>query len=86
VFSFFLGLQTLYNKLYGHAVSGFTTVIIVVLILSSTIMISIGILGIYLSRIYDEVKNRPIFMVDKFIRSRKDESPTEDNFQEADLR
>jgi polyisoprenyl-phosphate glycosyltransferase len=66
LFSIFLGLQTLYNKIYGHAVSGFTTVILIVLVLSSIIMISMGILGMYLSKIYDEVKNRPIFIIEKY--------------------
>jgi polyisoprenyl-phosphate glycosyltransferase len=66
LFSILLGLQTLYNKIYGHAVSGFTTVILLLLVLSSIIMISMGILGMYLSKIYDEVKNRPIFIIDKY--------------------
>lgn len=65
IFSCVLGLQTLCNKFFGHAVSGFTTVILIVLILSSIIMISMGILGIYLSKVYDEVKNRPIFVIDE---------------------
>jgi polyisoprenyl-phosphate glycosyltransferase len=69
LFSIFLGLQTLYNKIYGHAVSGFTTVILLVLVLSSIIMISMGILGMYLSKIYDEVKNRPIFIIEKHKKS-----------------
>jgi len=69
LFSILLGLQTLYNKIYGHAVSGFTTVILIVLFLSSIIMISMGILGMYLSKIYDEVKNRPIFIIEKYKKS-----------------
>ena len=63
LFSVILGIQTLYNKWFGDAVSGFTTVILVVLIMSSIVMISMGVLGIYLSKIYDEVKNRPISIV-----------------------
>ena len=69
VFSIILGLQTLYNKILGHAVSGFTTVILITLILSSIVMISMGILGMYLSKIYDEVKNRPIFIMEKYTKS-----------------
>ncbi len=65
LFSIILGLQTLYNKIVGQAVSGFTTVILITLILSSIIMVSMGIFGMYLSRIYDEVKNRPIFIIEK---------------------
>ncbi len=73
IFSIILGLQTLYNKFFGGAVSGFTTVILVILIIGSIIMISIGVLGIYLSKIYNEVKNRPIYIVDnKSEYSKKD--------------
>jgi glycosyltransferase involved in cell wall biosynthesis len=63
-FSVVLGLQTFYNKFFGQAVSGFTTVILITLFLSSIIMISIGILGIYVSKIFNEVKNRPIFIIE----------------------
>ncbi len=71
IFSFLLGGQTLYNKLAGDAFSGFTTVIIVLLILSSFIMIGIGLLGTYLSKIYDEVKGRPICIVEAHENYRK---------------
>jgi len=64
LFSFFLGVQTLYNKLLGNAFSGFTTVIIVNLIVASIIMIGMGLLGAYLSKIYDEVKGRPVCIID----------------------
>jgi glycosyltransferase involved in cell wall biosynthesis len=70
-FSVILGLQTLYNKFFGDAVSGFTTVILIILFLSSILMISIGILGLYLSKIFYEVKNRPIFIIDKYNTSDK---------------
>jgi hypothetical protein len=73
LFSIILGLQTLYNKTIGYAVSGFTTVILITLILSSIIMISMGILGMYLSRIYDEVKNRPIFIIENHTKTNMDE-------------
>lgn len=69
LFSIALGLQTLYMKIYGQAVSGFTTIILIILALSSASMISMGILGMYLSRIFDEVKNRPIFIIEKYIKS-----------------
>jgi polyisoprenyl-phosphate glycosyltransferase len=65
VFSAILGIQTLYNKFCGDAVSGFTTVIMVTLLLASIIMIGMGVLGIYLAKIYDEVKGRPICIVEK---------------------
>lgn len=62
---FALGLlvQTLYMKLSGRAVEGFTTVILLLLAIGSVIMFSLGVIGIYISKIYEEVKNRPKYIV-----------------------
>ncbi|HEX4640108.1 MAG TPA: glycosyltransferase family 2 protein [Chthoniobacterales bacterium] len=63
VFSVVLGAQTIYLKLSGQAVSGFTTVILLELIVGSFLMISLGIIGEYLARIYREVKGRPRYLI-----------------------
>src|SRR5437867_4762175 len=65
--SVFLGLETLYLKLTGQAVSGFATVILLELIIGSLLMISLGIIGEYLARIYEEVKGRPRYLVKESI-------------------
>ena len=62
-FSVLLGGHTLYMKLSGQAVDGFTTVILLILIQGSFLLISIGIVGVYIARIYDEVKKRPRYLV-----------------------
>ncbi|MDX2188146.1 MAG: glycosyltransferase family 2 protein [Opitutaceae bacterium] len=58
-----LTLQTLYNKFTGHASDGFTTVITLQLIIGSVLMISLGIIGSYIARIFEEVKNRPRYLI-----------------------
>jgi len=58
-----LGIHTFYMKLTGNAVTGFTTVIILLLGMNSMIMLGIGILGEYIAAIYDEVKGRPRYIV-----------------------
>lgn len=60
-----LGLQTLYNYIVGHAVEGFTTVILLLLFIGSTLAIGLGIIGHYIARIYDEVKNRPVYVIEE---------------------
>jgi glycosyltransferase involved in cell wall biosynthesis len=62
-FAILLGGQTLYNWLTGGAGDGFTTVILLLLITGSAIMIGLGIIGTYVSRIYNEVKGRPRYLV-----------------------
>jgi glycosyltransferase involved in cell wall biosynthesis len=63
IFAVGLGIQTLYLKLAGRAFTGFATVILLELIIGSLLMISLGIIGEYLARIYEEVKGRPRYIV-----------------------
>lgn len=65
-----LGIQTLYMKFSGKATSGFTTVILLQLIIGSSIMISLGMIGIYLTKIYKEVKGRPRYLISKCVSGR----------------
>ena len=61
--SVILGVTTLVQKLRGTALGGFTTVIIIQLFTGSIIMISLGIIGYYMAKMYEEVKGRPKFIV-----------------------
>jgi len=49
----------------GTAASGFTTVIILQCFTGSVIMLALGIIGYYISKIYEEVKGRPRYIVAK---------------------
>jgi glycosyltransferase involved in cell wall biosynthesis len=71
VFAVGLGIQTLYQKLAGRAFTGFTTVILLELIIASLLMISLGIIGEYLARIYEEVKGRPRYIITDSIEPRQ---------------
>lgn len=62
-----LGIQTLYNYLTGNAVEGFTTVILLLLFIGSTLSISLGIIGHYIAKIYEEIKGRPMYVVEKML-------------------
>lgn len=63
VVSIIFSVIALVQKLMGQSSEGFTTVIILQLFTSSIIMISLGIIGYYISKIFEEVKNRPKFIV-----------------------
>ena len=51
--------------LYGDPVQGWATLITVVLFFAGINLISIGVVGEYISRIFDEVKGRPVYLVRK---------------------
>lgn len=72
LFGIILGIQSLIKYFLGHAVAGFTTVILLILIIGSLIMISLGIIGIYISKIYEEVKDRPRYIISKKIHGKKE--------------
>ena len=61
--SLVLGGISLYQKITGTALEGFTTVIIINLFTGSIIMLSLGIIGYYISKIYDEIQGRPKYIV-----------------------
>ena len=63
LFSVVLGIQTFVRYLCGTAVEGFTTVILLILIIGGCLMISLGIIGHYIARIYEEVKGRPKYII-----------------------
>ena len=77
-----LGIQTLVKYFSGHAVEGFTTVILLLLFIGSVIMISLGIIGYYISRIYEEVKGRPRYIISRKIQGETLSGRTPEKAQE----
>lgn len=69
LFAVLMGLQTLYMYFRGVAVEGFTTVILLVLFFGSMTLLGLGIIGAYLSRIYDEVRGRPRYLVQEIVQA-----------------
>lgn len=62
-FSLLLGAQTLYTKFTGQAVEGFTTVIIAILFVGAILMIGLAIIGTYVAETYQQVMQRPPFII-----------------------
>ncbi len=61
IWAFWVGLSAL---IYGiKVVHGITTTTILVLFMNSLVMISIGVVGEYIARIFEEVKQRPVYVV-----------------------
>lgn len=69
IISIGLGINTIFNKITGNSQEGFSTVILLQLITTSIIMFSLGIIGYYLAKIYDEIKNRPRYIIGDIIQS-----------------
>lgn len=58
-----VGGEALFRYFAGEALEGFTTVILLQLFTGTLLMFSLGIIGYYLAKIYDEVKRRPRYVI-----------------------
>ncbi len=48
-----------------HAVEGWTSIVTILLLFFGIIMIQISVIGEYIARIYEEVRNRPLYIISK---------------------
>ena len=67
--SLVLMVYSLVQYFTGSAVEGYTTLLMVLLLVGSAMMISLGIIGYYISKIYEEVKRRPRYIISKVIKN-----------------
>ncbi len=69
IISFVIGLVFIYRKIFQDVPLGFTAMIVAVLFSTSIILMSLGILGEYLSRIYNVQNRKPPYSIKTVLRS-----------------
>lgn len=62
------GLYALISKLLGHAESGWTSLMISIWFIGGLVLMSLGLIGEYIGKIYQEVKRRPRFAIEKTVQ------------------
>jgi len=60
-------VYTLIDWINGNAVQGYTTTIMIILIIGGIIILSLGVIGEYIGKIFMETKKRPRFIIDNII-------------------
>jgi polyisoprenyl-phosphate glycosyltransferase len=60
-----LGVWAVWTRYYDDHVIGWASTVVIVLFLGGVQLFTIGILGLYVGRIYDEAKRRPLYLVDR---------------------
>lgn len=68
ILSIFVGSYYIYQAIHHEIeVLGFTSIIVSIWFLSGILMTMIGVTGIYIGKIFDQTKNRPVFIIDEII-------------------
>lgn len=71
--SFVLGILYIVQYFYGHhKVEGWITIIVLLIFFGGLILLSLGLIGEYIGRIFMSVNNKPQYVIDKVIDNRKD--------------
>lgn len=65
VFSLIWGSWVLYNFVFYSVSSGYTSIMLLLSISTGLILSSIGITGFYIANIFEQVKNHPLYIIDK---------------------
>ncbi|MBQ2135734.1 MAG: glycosyltransferase, partial [Clostridia bacterium] len=65
------GVWAFVDKIQGRALEGMTTVILILIFIGSIMMISLGIIGYYVARIYEEIKGRPKYIISASCKGKK---------------
>lgn len=65
-------LQAFYSWISGIAVSGWTSLTVVVLFFGSATLLSLGVIGAYLAQIFDEIKRRPEYLIQDSLSKQPD--------------
>ncbi|WP_288527609.1 glycosyltransferase family 2 protein [uncultured Eubacterium sp.] len=67
----YLVLVIIKRLVYGVDVPGYASIVVLVLFLGGLQLMSLGILGEYMSKVYDQVKNRPIYILKEHLKDEK---------------
>jgi dolichol-phosphate mannosyltransferase len=76
-----LAAYAVYARTTQDSPPGYTSVVVLLLVLSGFIIISLGVVGLYVGRIFDQVKGRPLFIVEEDRAGARDEEPITPQWQ-----
>lgn len=66
---FYGGFVIVKTLLFGNSVPGYPSLLVVILFLGGIQLMALGVIGEYVGRMFNETKNRPLYLVNKYYRS-----------------
>ncbi len=73
VFGVALAAFDIYVYLTSDPPSGYTSLSVLVLLMSGTILVSLGVVGLYVGKVFEQVKGRPLYLVESEVGAAADE-------------
>lgn len=68
----YIGFVIYERIVHNNVPAGFTTLIVAIVLFSGVQLLSIGLIGEYVLRIYNQVRNRPLYIIDQVISKQED--------------
>jgi glycosyltransferase involved in cell wall biosynthesis len=75
----------LYTYIFDDPLPGYTSIVILLLLLSAFIIVSLGVVGLYVGKVFEQVKGRPLFVVDAELSQSRSSVPPEERVPEVAL-
>jgi len=79
-----LALYLLYLVAVAHPPPGYTSVMVVMIIVSGFIIVSTGVTGLYIGRVFEQVKGRPLYVVDEVVQKQRTAPRTKSERREVE--
>jgi glycosyltransferase involved in cell wall biosynthesis len=80
-----LATYLLAARIFGHAYPGWTSIVVLTLALCGFIILSTGITGLYIGKVFEQARGRPIFVVDRIAERSVDGRPPASQHEPIDI-
>jgi hypothetical protein len=60
-----LAAYNVYERFAGHQPEGYTSLVVLLLLFGGFIILCVGVVGLYVGRIFEQVRQRPLFLIDR---------------------
>jgi len=66
---------TVYAYFTSKEPRGYASLAVLLLVLIGFVIVTLGVLGLYIGRIFEQVKGRPVFVIDEEVSARREQDP-----------